>query len=163
MTMLPETSIDLIAVGQAFHWFDVSAAGREFRRILKPNGWVVIVWQDRRMEQTPCAREYEHLLERFGVDYKTVKEAYPEASKIRHFFDAQTFASRDLPNKQLLDWDGLRGRLRSSSYAPTEERESYAPMMAELQRIFDAYQQNGIVSMEYFARVYFGKLDGNTR
>jgi SAM-dependent methyltransferase len=162
-TGLPNVSADFITAGQAFHWFDVEKANREFRRILKPGGWVVVVWQDRRMEETPFAREYEHLLERFGVDYKMVKDAYPEANKIRDFFDAGTFQSRDLPNQQILDWDGLGGRLRSSSYAPTEDRESYTPMMAELQRIFDAYQQNGSVRMEYFARVYFGKLGGNKR
>src|SRR5580692_1265482 len=162
-TELPDGSADFITAGQAFHWFDVETANREFRRILKPNGWVVVVWQDRRMEETPFAREYEHLLECFGVDYKKVKDAYPEANKIRNFFDAGTFQSRDLPNQQILDWDGLRGRLRSSSYAPTEDRETYAPMMAELQRIFDAYQRNGSVRMEYFARVYFGKLGGNKR
>ena len=162
-TGLPDGCADFITAGQAFHWFDVEKANREFRRILKPDGWVVVVWQDRRMEETPFAREYEHLLECFGVDYKKVKDAYPEANKIRNFFDAGTFQSRDLPNQQILDWDGLRGRLRSSSYAPTEDRETYAPMMAELQRIFDAYQQNGSVRTEYFARVYFGKLGGNTR
>jgi ubiquinone/menaquinone biosynthesis C-methylase UbiE len=160
---LQDTSADFITAGQAFHWFDVEKASREFRRILKPGGSVVVVWQDRRMEETPFAREYEHLLERFGVDYKKVKDAYPEANKIRNFFDAGTFQSRDLPNQQILDWDGLRGRLRSSSYAPTEKHENYAAMMAELQRIFDAYQQSGSVRMEYFARVYFGKLGGNKR
>jgi SAM-dependent methyltransferase len=162
-TELPDGSADFITAGQAFHWFDVEKTNREFRRILKPDGWVVVVWQDRRMEETPFAREYEHLLERFGVEYKKVKDAYPEANKIRNFFDAGTFQSRDLPNQQILDWDGLRGRLASSSYAPTEKHENYAPMMAELQRIFDAYQQNGSVRMEYFARVYFGKLGGNQR
>jgi SAM-dependent methyltransferase len=162
-TGLPEASADFITAGQAFHWFDVQKANREFRRILKPDAWAVVVWQDRRMEETPFAHEYEQLLQRFGIDYKTVKDAYPEANKIRTFFDADTFQSRDLPNQQILDWDGLRGRLRSSSYAPTEKHENYAPMMAELQRIFDAYQQNGSVRMEYFARVYFGKLGENNR
>jgi SAM-dependent methyltransferase len=160
---IPRASADFITAGQAFHWFDVEKANREFRRILKPAGWVVVIWQDRRMEETPFAREYEHLLERFGIDYKTVKDAYPEANKIRHFFDASTYSSHDLPNQQILDWDGLRGRLRSSSYAPTEKHENYAPMLTELQNIFDAYQQNGSVRMEYFARVYFGKLGGNNR
>ncbi|MGB8321365.1 MAG: class I SAM-dependent methyltransferase [Candidatus Acidiferrum sp.] len=162
-TELPDGCADFITAGQAFHWFDVEKANGEFRRVLKPDGWVVVVWQDRRMEETPFAREYEHLLERFGVDYKKVKDAYPETNKIRHFFDAGTFRSCDLPNQQILGWDGLRGRLTSSSYAPTEKHENYAPMMAELRRIFDAYQQNGSVRMEYFARVYFGKLGGNKR
>lgn len=160
-TTLPAECVDFITAGQAFHWFDVAAASREFRRILKADGWVVVVWQDRRMEETPFAREYEDLLERFGVDYKKVKDSYPEADKIRHFFDAGTFRTCDLPNQQLLDWDGLQGRLRSSSYAPTQGGDNYAPMMAELHRIFDAHQLDSFVRMEYFARVYLGKLGGS--
>jgi SAM-dependent methyltransferase len=162
-TTLAPASVDFVTAGQAFHWFDVTAAEQEFRRVLKPGGWVIVIWQDRRMEETPFAREYENLLERFGIDYKKVKNAYPEADKIRHFFDAGSFQSRDLPNYQVLDWEGLRGRLRSSSYAPTESHANYEPMMAELRRIFDEHQQNGTVRMEYFSRIYFGKLGEKTR
>jgi SAM-dependent methyltransferase len=162
-TMLPTASVDFVTVGQAFHWFDVTAAEREFLRILKLAGWVVVVWQDRRMEETPFAREYEQLLECFGIDYKNVKDAYPETERIRNFFDAGTFQARDLPNHQDFDWEGLCGRLRSSSYAPTEFHANYAPMMTDLRRIFDAHQKNGNVRMEYFARIYFGKLSRDAR
>jgi ubiquinone/menaquinone biosynthesis C-methylase UbiE len=160
-TTLASASVDFITVGQAFHWFDVAAAQREFRRILKPGGWAVVVWQDRRMEETPFAHEYEEVLVGFGIDYKSVKDTYPETEKMRSFFDAGTFQTSDLPNHQDFDWQGLCGRLRSSSYAPTEDHANYAPMIAELRRVFDKYQRNGIVRMEYFARVYFGKLDRN--
>jgi SAM-dependent methyltransferase len=162
-TTLRDHSADVVAVGQAFHWFDVVSIGKEFRRILKPCGWVVVVWQDRRMEETPFAREYEALLQRFGIDYKTVKDAYPEVDKMRNFFEVGTFQMRDLPNHQDFDLEGLQGRLRSSSYAPTESHANYAPMMAELRKIFETHQQNGSVRMDYFARVYFGKLGANDR
>jgi len=162
-TTLPPQSVDFVTAGQAFHWFNVELAGKEFRRILKPSGWVVVVWQDRRMEDTPFAREYEELLERFGVDYKHVKEAYPETDKIRIFFASGTFRARDLPNHQVFDWEGLCGRLRSSSYAPTESHANYAPMMARLRQIFEAHHENGRVRMDYFARVYYGKLPVNPR
>ncbi len=162
-TTLPDSSVDFITVGQAFHWFDVAAAQREFRRILKPAGWCIVVWQDRRMDEAPFARDYENVLVRFGMDYKSVKDTYPESEKMRAFFDPGTFHSTDLPNHQDFDFDGLAGRLRSSSYAPTESHPNYAPMMAELRRIFDAYQHLGAVRMEYFARVYFGKLGRNPR
>ncbi len=160
-TTLLDASVDLVTVGQAFHWFDVSSTQREFRRILKPGGWAVVVWQDRRMDETPFAREYEDVLVHFAVDYKSVKDTYPETEKMRNFFDPGTLQTRDLPNHQDFDWEGLRGRLRSSSYAPTESHSNYAPMIKELRRIFDAYQQNGAVRMGYFARVYFGKLGRN--
>jgi SAM-dependent methyltransferase len=162
-TTLANSFVDFVTVGQAFHWFDVAPTQREFRRILKLGGWAVVVWQDRRMDETPFAREYENVLVRFGIDYKSVKDTYPETEKLRNFFEAGTFQTHDLPNHQDFDWEGLRGRLRSSSYAPTEGHANYQPMIADLRRIFDTYQQNRTVRMEYFARAYFGKLGGNTR
>jgi SAM-dependent methyltransferase len=157
-TTLGDASVDFITAGQAFHWFDPQAARREFLRILKPGGWAVIAWHDRRMEEAQLTREYEGLLETFGIDYKRVKDAYPESKDIGDFFAGGVFSARDLPNNQILDWEGFRGRLRSSSFAPTEGHPNYAPMMAELERIFHVHQQNGRVRMEYFTRVYFGQL-----
>ncbi len=161
-TTLADSSVDFVTAGQAFHWFEPAAARREFARILKSDGWVVIAWNDRRMADKPLTREYEALLERFGIDYQRVKEAYPEALHIRSFFGGDTFASHDLPNEQLLDWEGLRGRLRSSSFAPAEDHPNFAPMMQELERIFRAHQHQGQVRMEYWTRLYFGRLPTGT-
>jgi len=160
-TSLGDASVDFVTAGQAFHWFDAKAARREFSRILKLNGWVLITWNDRRMEEAQLTREYEDLLERFGIDYKRVKDAYPESEDIRSFFGAGAFSSRDLPNQQVLDWEGFRGRLRSSSFAPTEGHPNYIPMMGELERIYRTHESNGSVRMEYFTRVYFGQLRGD--
>jgi len=157
-TTLGDASVEFITAGQAFHWFEPQAARREFLRILKPQGWVVIIWNDRRMEETQFGHDYESLLVRFGNDYTRVKDAYPEVGHVRDFFGERPFVSRDLPNEQHFDWEGLCGRLRSSSYAPTEGHLNYAPMMAELRKIFDATSENGFVRMEYFTRIYFGQL-----
>lgn len=158
-TSLSAASVDFVMAGQAFHWFEPKATRREFLRILKLGGWVVVIWNDRRMEETQFGRDYESLLVRFGSDYTRVKDAYPEAGHIRDFFADRPFVARDLPNEQRFDWQGLCGRLRSSSYAPTEGHPNYAPMMAELRKIFDATSENGFVSMEYFTRIYFGQLE----
>ena len=155
-TTLDDAGVDFVTAGQAFHWFEPDAARREFGRILKSSGWVVIVWNERRTDEAPFMRAYENILERFGVDYKKVKDAYPEADRIRGFLS--TFSQRDLPNFQMLDWDSLQGRLRSSSFTPTEGHANFAPMMEELKKLFDVYQQDGQVRMDYFTRVYYGKL-----
>jgi SAM-dependent methyltransferase len=157
-TTLAAASMDFITAGQAFHWFDPDAARREFSRILKPSGWNIVIWNDRRIEETSFGRAYEHLLERFGTDYKRVKEAYPEQQHMSDFFGENAFASRDLPNHQLFDWDGLSGRLRSSSYVPGEGHANFAPMMAELQKIFRGHAVDGLVRMDYFTRMYYGHL-----
>src|SRR5260370_16371972 len=100
---------------------------------------MVIAWNDRRMEEAPFTRDYENILERFGIDYKKVKDSYPEADRIRGFLS--TFSLRDLPNYQILDWDSLSGRLRTASFTPTAGHPIFAPMMAELQKLFRAYPQ----------------------
>jgi SAM-dependent methyltransferase len=158
-TTLDYASVDFVTAGQSFHWFEPDSACREFARILKPGGWMVIAWNDRRMEEAPFTRAYENILERFGIDYKELKDSYPEADRIRSFLS--TFSQRDLPNFQVLDWDSLSGRLRSSSFTPTEGHPSFAPMMDELRKLFDAYQENGLVRMDYFTRIYFGQLKAN--
>jgi SAM-dependent methyltransferase len=155
-TTLEDAGVDFVTAGQSFHWFEPDSARREFVRILKSGGWMVIAWNDRRMDEAPFTRAYENLLERFGIDYKQVKDSYPEADRITYFLS--TFSQRDLPNFQIFDWDSLRGRLRSSSFTPTEGHANYAPMMDELRKLFDAYQQDGQVRMDYFTRIYFGHL-----
>ncbi len=156
-TTLEGASIDLVTAGQAFHWFDAAAAAREFRRILKLDGWVVVMWNDREMNSA-FATAYEDVLVKFGTDYKRVRESYPEMAAMEKFFAGGSVERRSVPNAQVLDWDGLVGRLRSSSYAPQEGHPNYAPMMAALEDLFRANQVDGRVKMEYATHVYYGRL-----
>jgi SAM-dependent methyltransferase len=41
---LPDASIDAVAVGQAFHWFDGDAALPEIHRVLRPGGRLGLIW-----------------------------------------------------------------------------------------------------------------------
>jgi SAM-dependent methyltransferase len=158
-TTLPDASVDFVTAAQAFHWFEPVATRREFLRILKPHGWVCVIWNDRRISETSFGRAYEDLLVRYGTDYTRVKEAYPETQDMEKFFGKENFRRRELPNFQEFDFDGLAGRLRSSSYAPKEGHPNYAPMMAALRQLFDANQKFGRVRMEYTTQIYFGQLD----
>jgi SAM-dependent methyltransferase len=156
-TTLADASVNFVTAGQAFHWFEPVATRREFMRILKPGGWLALIWNHRRMD-TPFARDYEAMLHRYGTDYGKVRASYPESDNVRDFFGTATCTERILSYSQFFNWDGLAGRLRSSSYAPTEGHAHYAPMMAELKRIFDAHQEDRRLAMEYETKVYFGQL-----
>jgi SAM-dependent methyltransferase len=156
-TTLEDATIDFVTAGQAFHWFDAAAVAREFRRILKPEGWVVVMWNDRQMDSA-FATAYEDVLVKYGTDYKVVREAYPQLAAMQKFFAGGSVEHRSVPNAQILDWDGLAGRLRSSSYAPQEGQPAYAPTMAALDELFRANQVDGRVKMEYATHVYYGRL-----
>ncbi len=159
-TTLDDACADFVTCGQAFHWFDQSPTRREFLRILKPAGRVVVIWNERLTDTTPFLRDYESLLRKFGTDYARVKESYPNEQHMLNFFGAGAYSSHELPNFQEFDFDGLAGRLRSSSFCPTTDHPNFAPMMAELQRIFDAYNQDGRVRLEYSTHIYFGRPGG---
>ncbi|MGH7460999.1 MAG: class I SAM-dependent methyltransferase [Longimicrobiales bacterium] len=156
-TRLATSSVDMVLAGQAFHWFDPIRARGEFRRILRNEGWTVLLWNRRKTDSTPFLRAYEEMLNTFGTDYQMVRHDRLGPEEIEHFF-GQTVERRVMPCVQILDLEGLVGRLLSSSYTPVAGDPDREPMLAEIARIFDEYQQDDRVRFEYATEVYFGRL-----
>ena len=151
-TTLGSASVDFVTAAQAAHWFDLPRARAEFARILRPEGWCVLIWNERRTETTPFLRDYEQLLLTYGTDYKEVR--HERTTAIIHEFFAPALADeRVFDLRQQFDYEGAAGRLLSSSYAPLEGHPSHAPMMQELQRIYRAHATDGKVEFEYNTRV----------
>jgi SAM-dependent methyltransferase len=156
-TTLPATSMDGVVAAQAFHWFDPEKTRAEFRRILRPGGWIVLLWNTRLKDGPPFLRGYAELLETYAVDYAQVKHERIDGNALDRFFDSG-YRRHTLPNVQSLDFDALKGRLLSSSYTPTEKHPRYAPMLEALRGIFDQHQQDDRVRIDYETVVYCGHL-----
>jgi ubiquinone/menaquinone biosynthesis C-methylase UbiE len=156
-TTLPDHSIDIATSAQAAHWFDLVGARKEFVRILKPAGWAVLLWNERRTDSTPFLREYEQLLLTFGSDYKEVRHERTTET-IHQFFDPTPFKLRTFEMFQQCGYEALEGRLLSSSYVPQAGSPNHSPMIAELHRIFEANQIDGLVTLEYNTLVYYAHL-----
>ena len=157
-TLLERDHVDYVVVGQAFHWFDVDGARKEFRRILKPGGWIVLIWNSRRTDSTPFLKAYEAYLEQWGTDYIAVRSRYAVRASLESLFGGAGYGRKSFENTQSLDFDGLRGRILSSSFIPGVEHARYGPMLAALRQLFDEHQKNGRVLLEYDTEVYFGQL-----
>ncbi len=156
-TTLSAGSVDLIVAGQAFHWFDCERTRIEFQRILKPGGYVALIWNDRQVDSTPFLVAYEALLRSLGTDYEQVNHRNIDAVKLRQFFGCEP-RQQSFPYEQPFDFAGLKGRLLSSSYAPAEGESGCDAMLAKLRVIFDAHQQSGQVAFRYDTAVYFERL-----
>jgi SAM-dependent methyltransferase len=158
---LEPASVDFVTAGQAFHWFDREKARREFARILKPRGWVVLIWNERRLDSTPFLRDYENLLLRYGTDYDQVRHENV-AGEIAQFFAPETFQLKTLENAQHFDFESLKGRTRSASYTPEPGTPNFELMFAKLEEIFNAHKSDGIVTFEYETRIYYGHFTNSS-
>ena len=157
-TTLESASVDFVVAGQAFHWFEPTATRREFSRILRPGGWGVLVWHDRNTQSTPFLRAYETFVRRFSTDYERVAHKYlANYEALQGFFAPNEMRMVTQHNSQRLDFDGLRGRLLSSSYIP-KSGERYDALMQELPRLFTDHAEDGSVVLEYDTRIYYGHL-----
>ncbi len=157
-TTLPAASIDLITVAQAFHWFDATAVRTEWKRILRPGGLVLIVWNVRRLSGTPFLNRYEKLLRTHGTDYTEVAERHGKEPFMRDWFGPGLLATASFDYHQSFDFEGLRGRLLSSSYAPPSGHPHHEPMLADLRALFESTAENNQVRFDYDTRAYLGHL-----
>jgi SAM-dependent methyltransferase len=160
-TTLADASVDFVTAAQAAHWFDRAKARQEFVRILKPGGWLVLLWNERVTDGSPFLREYEQLLLRYGTDYEAVRHERT-TDAVNEFFDPSPFQERGFPMRQEFDYAGLEGRLLSSSYAPGPGHPKHTAMLRELRRVFEAHASEGRVGFDYRTRVYFGRLSSGS-
>ena len=156
-TTLDPQSVDFITAGQAFHWFDRDASKAEFKRILRLDGWVVLVWNERMIDSTPFLREYESLLLQFGTDYQDIRHENTE-TEIPRFFEPSAFNVKSFDNLQRFDWEAFKGRVLSSSYVPEPDHPNFEPMLAKLKEIFNLHQCEGFVRFEYQTRMFYGQF-----
>ena len=156
-TTLPDASVNLVTAGQAFHWFDRDRTRREFQRILKPGGWVVIIWNTFPTGRSALVKAYDDVLVRYGTDYREVAREI-EDSGIENFFPPGECKTARFDFQQTFDWEGFKGRLLSASYAPTPDSANYEPMLSDLRRVFDSHQKDGTVVFDYDTVVYYGRL-----
>jgi ubiquinone/menaquinone biosynthesis C-methylase UbiE len=156
-TTLEPKSINFVTAAQAFHWFDRNSARREFSRVLAPGGYVVLIWNERRLDSTPFLRACEALLLKYGTDYRQVRHENVTET-ITEFFAPGTFKLKSYENIQELDFESLKGRVLSASYTPERGARNFDLMLSHLRDIFQGNAKNGIVTFEYDTRVFYGRL-----
>ncbi len=154
-TTLVTKSIDLIFCGQAYHWFDFEQTKLEFDRILKPNGAIVLAWNER-CTTDPLQQEYEQMMRDLIPEYHKVTQKNIDTANITAFLAPRAVEIVSLTNQQIFNLEELKGRLLSSSYAPKEGDERYVEVMQALEQIFEKYQEDGTVVFRYDTKLYIG-------
>jgi len=156
-TNLPTDCVDFVIAAQAFHWFDTDKTPAEFRRILRENSFVALIWNERQLDSNAFLRDYEELLKKYGTDYEKVRHDNLDKEIFEKSFQAE-FSVKTFLNVQTLDFEGLKGRLLSSSYMPSETDSRFEPMLIELQRLFEKYAESGKIQILYNTNIFYTRL-----
>lgn len=160
-TTLDDDSVDLVAAGQAFHWFDAAASRLEFARILRPGGFVALVWNARAFQGDPLMEAYEQVLGEHGMGYHFVRHRSHDRDMDVLFVEG--YEARAFSQTRGLDYDAFWGGFLSSSYAPLPGDPRHELVRQPLRDVFEDHQRDGRVTFRYDTRLYFGRLTQGDR
>jgi ubiquinone/menaquinone biosynthesis C-methylase UbiE len=156
-TGLPGASIDIVAAGRAFHWFDIPRALAEFERILKPDGWLVLVSLGRAKNATPQSVDFEDLLTTRGVDHTYVRAGYRVHDKLQDIFTTDLHQTQ-IPGAQQLDWESFLGQTMSFSTIPTPDDPRFGAFTQRLREHFDTYAVDGVITVATTCWIAAGRI-----
>ena len=152
-TQLQDNSVDLVTCFQAFHWFNPEPTLKEFARILKPQGRLAIVWNNRD-RQDKFTKEYGNLMK---IASKAKSKSTSRKDKIKSLHNTSFFSSVShlvFSHQHTLDRDGLIGRAMSASYVPKTGKINQK-LTKKLNKLYDRYcDDDGLVYFKYKTEVY---------
>jgi len=156
-TALADESVDLITAAQAFHWFNNAATKSEFRRILKPDGRLALIWNKRKISHA-FQQAYDAVLTTYAPEYGVVNHMNLSEADIAGFFAAGQMQVMHFDNSQQLSFPALLGRLKSSSYCPAEDSPQYPSLVAELAALFEQFAIDAVIDFQYDTELYLGPV-----
>jgi SAM-dependent methyltransferase len=145
-TGLPARSMALVSVAQAFHWFDIPATLREFRRVLRPQGWCAVYWNVR--ASSPFLDEYDRLLREHSSEYAVLDKPANTLTALMARPELRDVREGEFAYSQTFDRDGLFGRAYSSSYV-VHGIADHAAFDGALGALFGRHARHGHVEFAY--------------
>jgi SAM-dependent methyltransferase len=156
-TTLPAASIELLVAGQAFHWFDAQRARKEALRVATAGAMGALLWNERPRGTHRFLDEYDALLRRHAPEYDRIVASRADVPSMRGFFGGH-MQEASFANEQRFDFEGLKGRLLSSSYAPEAGQPQHEALLAALHELYLRHERDGQIIFPYQTLVYFGPL-----
>ncbi len=152
----PASSVDLITAAQAFHWFEVDRAKAECLRVLRPQGKVALIWNDR-VPTDPLHVALDEVFAHYGGAKRDARTALEERREVPIFFGASVPSESTWPHQHRLDEAGLQSLVFSRSYMPESDSAAGREAGLEVRRIFQRFETEGRVEVRYTTAAFLGR------
>ncbi len=157
-TTLNDSSLDLITVAQAFHWFDIEQFRLECQRILKQDANVNLVWNSRD-GASDINKESADICQKYCPNFKGFSGGIEETPiPFQDFFRDGKYDFKNFRNDLQLNLIGFLGRYLSASYSPKKTDKEYNPFISALSNLFEKYSNNGNIVIPNITRSYLGQV-----
>ena len=145
-----------VTAAQAFHWFDVPAFKAECRRILRPGGFVALLWNTRDPSH-PLTRKAAAICRLHCPAFTGFSggERFDEADI--GFFFGGGYVREEFRNPIPMDEEGFIGRYLSASYAPGPGDKTYEAYTRDLSALFAAFAEGGRILFPNTTCCYTGR------
>jgi ubiquinone/menaquinone biosynthesis C-methylase UbiE len=157
-TTLPDAPVDLIAVGRAMHWFDWPRAHREFQRILRPGGWVLVATNGHRDSGAAVSNQLSEIFRKWRTDSAEADTRRDFNERLQEFLDTSTWQRTTLDHAMTVDFPMLLGYAESLSAIPRQGERGYDGMVAELREVFEEHQHHGRLVTPLACELFLGRL-----
>lgn len=158
-TTLENESIDYITAAQSFHWFDRLSFKKECKRILKPKGKVILIWNSRD-ETSELVRKIDSINQKYCPNFSGSACGMRGAKSPNDFDDffQQGYKIKYFQNNLIFNKERFIGLHLSASYRLKENDRNYQNYINELTDFFNVYSNNEVLQMPNLTRCYVGDV-----
>jgi SAM-dependent methyltransferase len=147
---LPDASVDLVTVAQAFHWFDPAPALAEIARVLRPAG-VLAIFYNSRDDAVAWVRALSDIVGEVEDHASLRPRKDPELGPAFGPVEVS-----EMPHEQELDAAGLVDLVGSRSYVIRMEPAERAALLDRVVRL--TREHPGLVGRQHFSMPYLTRV-----
>lgn len=156
-TGIPPKTADFVTAAQAFHWFDCEKFKRECKRIMKPGGKVVLVWNTRELD-ADVTLESQAVYEKYCPGFTGFSAGMHGSEDMINLFFSKGFDKICFESPLNFDEEGFINRSISSSFSLRPGDEKFEEYIDAVREVFSKYQSGGRITVPNTATAYIGKI-----
>jgi SAM-dependent methyltransferase len=149
-------SVDLMTAAQAFHWFVAEKARVECLRVLRPEGKVALIWNQRILED-PLHATLDTIFAEFGGAKRAALAAHEQGVDIPGFFGAAKPLELSWQHEHSIGEDGLASLVFSRSYMPARNSPEGKNVSLRVRAAFKRFSSAGAVTVRYKTIAIIGR------
>ncbi|MED7788183.1 methyltransferase domain-containing protein [Francisella sp. 19X1-34] len=154
-----DNQIDLITCMQSFHFFNNESAKKEFKRVLKHKGRILLLWHTFMQESLGFGYEFINLLKKYAKNNSGLKEPnFIKNQNLDNFFGARKYQEYKSSMQQHFTIDELIGLAFSLSYINTMRGELDGELLTkEIKDLFETYKIDNTVKLGFKRWIYISE------